>query len=91
MLTCQVKRAWQIADIYRKRGIKVILGGIATMLHAKEMMQHGDAVFLVAVNSLFSRQLGIVQDFDQALSIKSGWRSNTGKAAECRIDVDCFC
>ena len=46
MLTIQVKRGWEIADIYRKKGIKVIFGGIATMLHAEETMQHADAVFL---------------------------------------------
>ena len=46
MLTSQVKRGWEIADRYRERGIKVICGGIATMLHAEETMQHADAVFL---------------------------------------------
>ncbi len=46
MLTIQVKRGWEIADIYRKKGIKVIFGGIATMLHAEETMNHADSVFL---------------------------------------------
>ncbi|MCI5224941.1 MAG: radical SAM protein, partial [Candidatus Electrothrix sp. AR4] len=46
MLTVQVKRGWEIADRYRKQGIKVIFGGISTMLHAEETMQHADAVFL---------------------------------------------
>ncbi len=46
MLTVQVKRGWEIADIYRKRGKKVIFGGIATMLHAEETMGHADSVFL---------------------------------------------
>ncbi|MDF1592202.1 MAG: radical SAM protein [Desulfobacterales bacterium] len=46
MLTLQVKRGWQIADIYRARGVKVIFGGIATMLHAEETMTHADSVFL---------------------------------------------
>jgi radical SAM superfamily enzyme YgiQ (UPF0313 family) len=46
MLTVQVKRGWEIADNYRKRGIRVIFGGIATMLHAEETMEHADAVFL---------------------------------------------
>jgi len=46
MLTIQVKRGWQVADIYRKMGIPVIFGGIATMLHAEETMAHADAVFL---------------------------------------------
>ena len=46
MLTVQVRRGWEIADTYRKKGIKVIFGGIATMLHARETMMHADAVFL---------------------------------------------
>lgn len=46
MLTIQIKRGWQIADEYRRRGKKVIFGGIATMLHAEETMAHADAVFL---------------------------------------------
>lgn len=46
MLTSQIKRGWEIADRYRQKGIKVIFGGIATMLHAEETMLHADAVFL---------------------------------------------
>ena len=46
MLTLQVKRGWEIADIYRKQGIKVIFGGISTMLHVEETMLHADSVFL---------------------------------------------
>ncbi|MDD5714975.1 MAG: cobalamin-dependent protein, partial [Bacteroidales bacterium] len=46
MLSTQVKRGWTIAAEFRKRGKKVIFGGISTMLHAEETMEHGDAVFL---------------------------------------------
>ena len=46
MLTSQIKRGWEIADDYRKLGIKVIFGGIATMLHAEETALHADAVFI---------------------------------------------
>jgi len=46
MLSTQVKRGWAIADEFRKRGKKVIFGGISTMLHAEETMKHADAVFL---------------------------------------------
>jgi len=46
MLSVQVKRGWQIADAYRRKGVKVIFGGISTMLHAEETMNHADAVFL---------------------------------------------
>lgn len=46
MLTAQVKRGWQIADTFRRAGVKVIFGGIAAMLHAEETAAHADAVFL---------------------------------------------
>lgn len=46
MLTIQVKRGWEIADRYRKMGIPVIFGGIATMLHHEETLAHADSVFL---------------------------------------------
>jgi len=46
MLTIQAGRGWEIAEIYRKRVVKVIFGGISTMLHAEETMGHADSVFL---------------------------------------------
>ncbi len=46
MLTTQIKRGWEIADHYRQQGIKVMFGGISTMLHAEETLQHADAIFL---------------------------------------------
>jgi len=46
MLSTQVKRGWAIAAEFRKRGVKVIFGGISTMLHAEETVEHADAVFL---------------------------------------------
>ena len=46
MLTCQIPRAWEIADAYRARGVKVLFGGIATMLHSEETKAHADSVFL---------------------------------------------
>ena len=46
MLTIQVKRGWELADIFRKKGVKVIFGGISTMLHAEETVKHADSIFL---------------------------------------------
>lgn len=46
MLSTQVKRGWAIADEFRRRGKKVMFGGISTMLHAEETLQHADCVFL---------------------------------------------
>lgn len=57
MLTVQVKRGWEIADIYRKKGIRVIFGGIATMLHAEETMEHADSVFLGEAESRMEQVL----------------------------------
>ena len=46
MLTCQMPRAWEIADQCRAKGVPVLFGGIGTMLHAEETMAHADAVLL---------------------------------------------
>ncbi|MCK9616457.1 MAG: radical SAM protein [Lentimicrobiaceae bacterium] len=46
MLTTQIKRGWEIAETYHSLGKKVIFGGISTMLHAEETLQHADSVFL---------------------------------------------
>ncbi|RJQ13951.1 MAG: radical SAM protein [Nitrospiraceae bacterium] len=59
MLTCQMPRAWEIADIYRERGIPVIFGGIATMLHHEEVLDHADSVFLGEAEGRFS---GVIND-----------------------------
>lgn len=60
MLTCQIPRAWEIADIYRAKGKKVVFGGIATMLHAEETMNHADAVFLGEAEGKFEQ---VITDF----------------------------
>jgi radical SAM superfamily enzyme YgiQ (UPF0313 family) len=60
MLTLQIKRGWEIADAYRRRGVKVIFGGIAAMLHAEETMAHADAVFLGEAEG---RMEGVFADF----------------------------
>jgi radical SAM superfamily enzyme YgiQ (UPF0313 family) len=58
MLTIQVKRGWEIADTFRKMGIKVIFGGIATMLHHEETLAHADAVFLGEAEGRMEAVLG---------------------------------
>ena len=60
MLTSQVKRGWEIADRFRERGVKVIFGGIATMLHADETRAHADSVFLGEAEG---RMTGVLDDF----------------------------
>ena len=57
MLTCQISRGWEIADIYRAKGVPVIFGGIGTMLHADETMQHADSLFLGEAEGRFGQIL----------------------------------
>lgn len=62
MLTAQIKRGWEIAAVFRNKGIKVIFGGIATMLHAEEMQEHADSVFLGEVEGRLER---VFEDFKE--------------------------
>jgi len=57
MLTCQLPRAFEIADRYRELKVPVIFGGIATMLHADEAALHADSVFLGEVEGRFASVL----------------------------------
>jgi len=60
MLTAQLPRAFEIADHYRRRGIPVLAGGIATMLHSEDVARHADSVFLGEVEGRLGR---VVDDF----------------------------
>ena len=60
MLTLQVKRGWEIADIYRQKGVKVIFGGISTMLHAEETANHADSVYIGEAEGNMER---VLEDF----------------------------
>lgn len=62
MLTSQLPRAFEIAALYRQAGIPVIFGGIATMLHASEVMEHADSVFLGEVEGRFTE---VLNDFKE--------------------------
>lgn len=62
MLTCQIKRGWEIAAVFRAKGIPVIFGGIGTTLHAEETMQHADSVFLGETEGRFGQ---IITDLKQ--------------------------
>lgn len=62
MLTAQLPRAFEIADVFRRHGIPVIFGGISTMLHADEVAQHADSVFLGEAEGRFQQ---VIDDFRQ--------------------------
>ncbi len=60
MLTCQLPRAFEIADKYRQIGVPVLFGGIAVMLHAEEVAKHADSVFLGEVEGRLHK---VIDDF----------------------------
>jgi radical SAM superfamily enzyme YgiQ (UPF0313 family) len=60
MLSSQLPRAFEIARKFRERGHTVIFGGIATMLHAEEVKQHADSVFLGEVEGRLEQ---VMDDF----------------------------
>jgi len=60
MLTCQLPRAFEIADAFRSKGLPVIFGGISTMLHSEEVARHADAVFLGEAEGRFEQ---VIEDF----------------------------
>jgi radical SAM superfamily enzyme YgiQ (UPF0313 family) len=60
LLTCQIPRGWEIADRYREEGKLVVFGGIATMLHAEETMEHADAVFVGEAEGRFD---AVIEDY----------------------------
>jgi radical SAM superfamily enzyme YgiQ (UPF0313 family) len=60
-LTCVVRRAYAIADRFRARGVKVILGGVHPSLLPEEAKEHADAVFIGEAEGLFQE---VIRDFE---------------------------
>ena len=60
-LTCVIKRAYAIADRFRERGVKVVLGGIHPSLLPEEAKEHADSVFIGEAEGMFEE---VLQDFE---------------------------
>ena len=54
------RRSYDIADAYRRRGIKVVMGGIHPTACPEEALEHADAVVLSEAEDLWP---GLLQDF----------------------------
>ncbi len=68
MLTCQIQRAWEIADAFRSINVPVICGGLAVTLHPEETRNHSDSVFLGEVEGHFSE---VISDFESGVMKKT--------------------
>jgi radical SAM superfamily enzyme YgiQ (UPF0313 family) len=60
-LTCVIKRAYAVADRFREKGVKVILGGVHPSLLPEEAKEHADSVFVGEAE----RRIGaVLKDFE---------------------------
>jgi len=59
-LTATAQRAYEIADTFRARGVKVILGGIHPSVLPEEASQHADAVVIGEAEGIWSN---LIEDF----------------------------
>jgi radical SAM superfamily enzyme YgiQ (UPF0313 family) len=60
-LTCVSKRAYEVADRFRKRGVKVILGGVHPSLLPEEAKEHADSVFIGEAEGRLEK---VLKDFE---------------------------
>jgi len=60
-LTCVINRAYAIADGFRERGVKVILGGVHPSLLPGEAKEHADSVFIGEAEGVLEK---VLQDFE---------------------------
>jgi radical SAM superfamily enzyme YgiQ (UPF0313 family) len=59
--TSNINRAYEIARIYRKRGIKVVIGGIHASMLPDEALQYVDAVVIGEAEQIWAK---VVEDFE---------------------------
>jgi len=60
-LTCVIKRAYDVADRFRERGIKVILGGVHPSLLPEEAKKHADSVLIGEAEGILYH---LIKDFE---------------------------
>ena len=66
-MTCVIPRAYEIADEFRARGIKVVIGGIHASFLPEEAIQHCDSVVIGEAEEIW-------EDVDGILSKQFGWK-----------------
>jgi len=60
-LTCVARRAYEVADRFRERGVKVVLGGVHSSLLPEEAKEHADSVFIGEAEGVFDQ---LLKDFE---------------------------
>ncbi len=69
-MTMQVERAYQIADAFRDRGVKVIMGGMHPTVLPQEAKQHADSIVIGEADNIWEQilhdcQSNALKDFYQ--------------------------
>jgi len=59
-LTVTAQRAYEIADTFRARGVKVVLGGIHPSVQPEEARQHADAIVIREAEGVWPK---VIEDF----------------------------
>ncbi len=71
-LTYTVHRAYQIADSFRTRGVKVVMGGIHPSVMPEEASQHADAIVVGEAEGIWG---DVIEDF-KANKLRRIYRKN---------------
>ncbi len=60
-MTTTVRRGYEIADVFRGRGVKVVMGGMHVSCLPEEALEHCDSVVVAEAEGLWG---GLLQDFE---------------------------
>ena len=84
--TYTARRAYQIGDAWRQRGVKVVLGGFHASLLPDEAGEHADAVVVGEAENVWSQ---VLEDA-RAGKLQPQYRGERGDLANIRIDRGIF-
>lgn len=73
-LTCVIQRAYAVADGFRKKGVKVVLGGVHPSLLPDEAKEHADALLIGEAEGVLEE---LLKDYEagelKPIYINRGW------------------
>lgn len=73
-LTCVIQRAYAVADGFRKKGVKVVLGGVHPSLLPDEAKEHADALLIGEAEGVLEE---LLRDYEagelKPIYINRGW------------------
>ena len=86
-MTFTAKRAYQIADEFRKRNVKVVMGGIHALVLPEEALSHADAVVCGEADELWETVLEDVLNDDLKRTYQTAQRPSLDNLPPPRFDL----